>query len=368
MNKLNVESDVGLAKPVTRNKNLHKAKKAKNDEFYTQIGSIERELRHYKDQFKGKKVFCNCDDPAESNFWKYFSLNFEFLGLERLVTTHYKEDSPTYALEINSVDGKPVESKTNLKQNGDFRSDESLAILAECDIVVTNPPFSLFREYMEVLMESGKKFLVIGNNNAITYKDIFKHIYEGNLWLGLHSNKTMEFKIPDYYTKWNREDDQGNRFGKVPACSWFTNMEHKKRQEEIILFRTYKGNETDYPKYDNYDAIEVSKVKNIPKDYYGVMGVPITYLTKHNPDQFEIIGITAGRDEHESKPSKRYVNAKQHSTEGRITNGSKANTRSTIKHENKPNTTYYTADNCDGFLTINYARILIKRKLNQQGE
>ncbi len=354
MNKFNVESDVGLAKPVTRNKNLHKAKKAKNDEFYTQIGSIERELRHYKDQFKGKKVFCNCDDPAESNFWKYFSLNFEFLGLERLVTTHYKEDSPTYALEINSVDGKPVESKTNLKQNGDFRSDESLAILAECDIVVTNPPFSLFREYMEVLMESGKQFLVIGSMNALTYKNIFGHINDGNLWLGTTAPK--EFVQPDGTIK---------KFGNI--C-WFTNMEHKKRQEDIILFRTYKGNETDYPKYDNYDAIEVSKVKNIPKDYYGVMGVPITYLTKHNPDQFEIIGITAGRDEHESKPSKRYVNAKQHSTEGRITNGSKANTRSTIKHENKPNTTYYTADNCDGFLTINYARILIKRKLNQQGE
>ena len=262
-----------------KNSNLSKAKKAKNDEFYTMLPDIENELRHYKDHFKGKVVFLNCDDPEESNFWKYFELNFKFLGLKKLISTHFHKDRKTYKLEIIgdiNGDGKVNKEdiiKTELSGNGDFRSPESIEILKECDIVVTNPPFSLFREFINVLMEYNKQFLVIGNMNAITYKEIFKYIKENRLWLGNTSPKL--FKQPDGTFK---------KFGNI---LWFTNLEHNKRNEELILYRTY--NEADYPKYDNYDAIEVSKTKNIPMDYDGAMGAPITFLNVFNPKQFEIL-------------------------------------------------------------------------------
>jgi len=266
------------------NNNMHKAKKVKNDEFYTQITDIEKELGHYKEHFKGKTVLCNCDDPEWSNFWRYFELKFEDLGLKRLVSTHYSKDKPSYKLEILgdiNKDGKVNKLdtiKTPLSQNGDFRSPECVKLLEECDIVVTNPPFSLFREYLAQLMEYNKKFLIVGNKNAITYKETFKYIKDNNLWLGYVSPN--EFSTPEGITK------------KINGlCRWFTNINVKKRHEELILWKTYKGNEEDYPKYDNYDAINVNKVKDIPVDYEGVMGVPITFLDKYNPEQFEILGI-----------------------------------------------------------------------------
>jgi hypothetical protein len=278
-----------------KNKNLSSAKKAKNDEFYTQLSDIENELQHYKDHFKGKVIYCNCDDPEESNFWKYFELNFEFLGLKKLIATHFHTDRQTYKLEIIgdiNGDGKVNKAdiiKTVLSGNGDFRSPECVELLKECDIVVTNPPFSLFREFIDLMFEYNKKFIVLGNNNAITYKEVFKHIKENRLWLGVNSNKTMEFRLHSDYEKWNRIDEEGNKYGNVPAISWFTNLEHSVRNQLLEPKSLYQGNELKYPKYDNYDAIEVSRVKEIPMDYDGVMGVPITFLSKYNPNEFEIL-------------------------------------------------------------------------------
>jgi hypothetical protein len=266
-----------------KNSNLHKAKTEKNDEFYTQLSDIEKELKHYKEHFKGKVVFCNCDDPEWSNFWKYFELNFDFLGLKKLVSTHFEKDKGSYKLEIVgdiNGDGKVTNKdiiRTPLKQNGDFRSDESIEILKECDIVVTNAPFSLFRDFISLLAEYDKKFLVVGSMNAITYKECFKLIKENRMWLGM--NYIKEFVKPDGTTQ---------KFGNI---NWFTNLEHEKRNEELILYRNY--NETDYPKYDNYDAINVDKTKDIPCDYFGAIGVPISFLDKYNPKQFEVIGISA---------------------------------------------------------------------------
>lgn len=265
---------------MSKNNNLHAAKKAANDEFYTRIEDIENELRHYKDHFKNKIIFCNCDDPEESNFWKYFELNFEFLELKKLISTHYNATEPSYKLElIGDIDGdgkvtKGDIIKTPLKQNGDFRSPECVEILKEADIVVTNPPFSIIRDYIAQLDEYNKKFIFIGPQNIITYKEVFPLIKDNKLWLGYTHPK--EFVKPD-----------GN-FQKFGNISWFTNLETKKRKEDLLLYKKY--NAKDYPKYDNYDAINVDKVKDIPMDYYGVMGVPITFLDSYNPNQFEIVG------------------------------------------------------------------------------
>lgn len=275
------------------NANLTNAKKAKNDEFYTQLTDIEKEMRHYKGFFKGKVVYCNCDDARESNFFKYFSLNFEHLGLKKLISTGYKADGKGVVLiyEGDKNGNRKVDNEeiivNELEGNGDFRSAECIEFLKEADVVVTNPPFSLFREYVAQLMEYGKKFLIIGNQNAITYKEIFPYIKNNKLWLGVHSNKTMEFSMPMNY---DGDVIIGNRkIGKVPAISWFTNIDHKKHNEPLDLYRKYDA--TAYPKYDNYDAIEVSKVVDIPMDYEGVMGVPITFLDKYCPSQFEIVGL-----------------------------------------------------------------------------
>ncbi len=282
----------------TLNKNLHKANKAKKDEFYTQLTDIERELGHYKDHFKGKVVFCNCDDPKESNFFHYFALNFEFLELKKLVSTHFDKEKSTYKLEVIediNNDGKiNLEDavKTKLKQNGDFRSPECIEILKEADIVVTNPPFSLFREYVAQLIEYDKKFLIIGNINAITYKEIFKLIKENKTWLGFNMGRGISgFIVPKHYELYGTEariDEHGNRIVSTNNCLWLTNLDHNKRHEDLILYKTY--NKKEYPKYDNYDAINVDKTKDIPIDYNGVMGVPITFLNKFNPEQFEILG------------------------------------------------------------------------------
>jgi hypothetical protein len=293
------------------NKNLNKANKAKKDEFYTQLSDIEKELRHYKEHFKDKVVFCNCDDPRVSNFFHYFSFNFEKLGLKKLITTCYKnqdadlfsENKSEKAIYLEYTGDKNGDNIPNpeeigikhLKGDGDFRSRESIELLKQADIVVTNPPFSLFREFVAQLVEHDKKFIIIGSLNAITYKEIFKLIKENKIWLGngfsggnayFKTTHTKEFASGVY--------DEETGLVKFRNVCWYTNLDISKRHEELILHKKY--NEKDYPQYDNYNAIEVSKLSEIPCDYEGEMGVPITFLEKYNPDQFEIIGssITLG--------------------------------------------------------------------------
>ena len=312
------------------NKNLQDANKNKNDEFYTQFVDIDKELQNYKEYFKDKVVYCNCDDPYESNFFKFFALYFNFWGIKKLIATCYI-GSPIANKELILFDDESIENKTaraphkieiteipdmnndgtvdlidvqlllasdrnhltRLKGDGDFRSEECIELLKEADIVVTNPPFSLFREYVAQLVEYDKKFLIIGNQNAISYKEIFPYIKENKVWLGIsiHSGD-REFKVPEYYpleAAGTRIDDKGNKYIRVKGVRWYTNMDYEKRHEDLILYKKY--NEKDYPKYDNYDAINVDKTSDIPVDYDGVMGVPITFIDKYNPEQFEIIDI-----------------------------------------------------------------------------
>lgn len=278
------------------NTNLSAAKRAKNDEFYTQLTDIEKELRHYRKHFKGKTVICNCDDPFESNFFKYFVLNFNRLKLKKLIATCYEGSA---VAEYRNGKAKPYKAVvttvhdttgdggidmedvrnlfdlgenelTELEGDGDFRSEECLKLLDEADIVVTNPPFSLFREYVAVLMEHKKKFIIIGNKNAITYKEIFPLLKNNEMWLGSNNPAPKEFFTPQGVTK-----------SVSGLTRWYTNLDLKKRHEELILVKRYTPEE--YPHYDNYDAIEVNKVVNIPCDYAGIMGVPITFMDKYNP-------------------------------------------------------------------------------------
>lgn len=284
---------------MAKNTALNKATIAKEDEFYTQLSDIEKELRHYKEHFKDKIVFCNCDDPETSKFLLYFQLNFYVLGIKKLIATHYEIDKPSYKLEIVASDipedGQlklPEYIKTPLKQNGDFRSPECVEILKEADIVVTNPPFSLFREYLAQLMEYNKDFLIIGNINCITYKEVFPLIQDNRIWFGYCFNKTLTFRMSDTYLVNSNGyvDKDGHKFGKVPGICWFTNLDIDKRNEKIILYKKY--NENEYPRYVNYDAIEVGKVSDIPVDFYDKMGVPLTFLDRYNPEQFKIIGFS----------------------------------------------------------------------------
>ena len=276
------------------NTNLKTAKKNKNDEFYTLMEDIEKEMRYYKDFFKGKVVYCNCDDARESNFFKYFSLNFEFLGLKKLIATGYKADGKGVVLvyEGDKNGNRRVDNEeiivNELNGDGDFRSEECIEYLKQADVVVTNPPFSLFRQYVKQLMDYNKKFIIIGNQNAIICKEIFPYIKNNQLWLGINSNKTMEFIIPMNYEKWDRiEGDR--KYGKVPAISWFTNIENKRHNEPINLYKRYSFE--DYPKYDHFDAIYINRVDEIPIDYDGIMAVPITFLYKYNPKQFQILDL-----------------------------------------------------------------------------
>ncbi len=279
------------------NKNLHQAKTNKEDEFYTQLSDIEKELKHYKKHFKNKVVYCNCDDPRVSNFFHYFSYNFEKLGLKKLITTCYKsqdidlfsQDKSKQAIYLeyngdkngNNLPDLEEIGIYHLKGDGDFRSEESVELLKQADIVVTNPPFSLFRAYAEQLIKYNKEFLIIGNINAITYKESFKLIKENRMWLGY--NTVRHFSRPD-----------GSMY-ETARTFWFTNLAISKRNEDLILYKNY--NKEECPKYLNYDAIEVSKTANIPIDYSGAMGVPITFLNKYNPDQFEIIGLANDKRE-----------------------------------------------------------------------
>jgi hypothetical protein len=297
------------------NTNLHQAKNNKKDEFYTQLADIENELRHYKPHFKDKVVYCNCDDPRISNFFHYFSYNFEHLGLKKLIATCYKnqdadlfstnESEKAIYLEYkgdkngNSVPDTSEIGIKELKGDGDFRSPESIELLKQADIVVTNPPFSLFREYVAQLIEYDKKFLIIGNLNSVTYKDIFTLIKSNKLWFGqsIHSGD-REFRVPEDYpltAASSRIDVNGNKFIRVKGVRWFTNMDYNERYEDLILHKNY--NTEDYPAYDNYNAINVDKTKEIPVDYEGRIGVPITFLDKFNPDQFEIIKFRKGDDD-----------------------------------------------------------------------
>ena len=311
---------------VSKNKDLHKAKDAKKDEFYTQSSDIERELRYYERHFKDKVVYCNCDDPYESNFFKYFALKFNFLGLKKLIATCYI-GSPIANSQLSLFDDESEENKTTkvphkieitetpdmnndgavdltdvelllasdrnhltrLKGDGDFRSKECVELLKEADIVVTNPPFSLFREYVAQLIEYEKKFVIIGHQNAISYRETFKLIKENKLWLGYGFNGGSGHFINKHYEDYATAGDHREGMIRVSGVHWFTNLDISKRHEDLILYKSYNSEE--YPKYENYDAININATKDIPVDYAGVMGVPITFLDKYNPDQFEIIGL-----------------------------------------------------------------------------
>lgn len=287
------------------NRSFHAAKETKQDEFYTQLSDIEKELRHYTQHFKNKVILCNCDDPRVSNFFHFFSHNFERLGLKKLITTCYKNNNAdlfsTHQFERGKClvyegdkdgDRRPGPNETeisDLKGDGDFRSAECTDLLKQADIVVTNPPFSLFREYIEHLIDHKKKFIIIGNQGAISYYEVFRLIKENKLWLGY--THPVAFQVPDHYElrevrSWR--DENGKNWRSLGNACWFTNLDIKKRHEELITVKNYTS--SDYPQYDNYDAIEVSRYKNIPSDYEGVMGVPVTFLEYYNPKQFEIVG------------------------------------------------------------------------------
>lgn len=386
---------------MAKNSNLTRAKNAKNDEFYTQSADIENELKYYRPHFKDKIVYLNCDDPTTSNFWRYFYRSFEFLGLKKLISTHYNMDgSSSYALiyegghdNADTFDEGVV--KVSLKGNGDFRSDECVKYLKQSDVVVTNPPFSLARVYVKQLMDFDKDFLIVGNKNWITYKEIFPLLMNRQMWIG--QNNVKQFEQPDGSIK---------KFGNV---GWFTNMSLNKSTDQTVLWK--KFNQDDYSAYDNYAAFEVSKVADIPVDTeieaeiasenldgwkktYGddlvvldddgkvakvkinrpVWGTPITMLDKYNPQStvqqhnlakdFDVLGLTGGltwNEINDIDDFKRYEDCKQFSKSGKITNGSKMNTRAGIIN-NSPKGTYYTADGLNGKLELKYARVLIRRK------
>lgn len=399
------------------NTGLTAAKTAKKDEFYTQYVDIQKEVEAYLEYdpntFRDKTVYCNCDDPFESNFFKYFAANFNHLGLRKLITTSYDGSSiaggqltfdeytagngqrkkpKSICVEIEEVtdldgDGsvgiddvklfleRNPHSRIPLDGGGDFRSEECVELLKEADIVVTNPPFSLFREYVALLMEHSKRFLIVGPKNAITYREIFRHIRNNELWIGAgFANGNAYFSIPPDESREFATGvfDPSTGLVKFRNVGWFTNLDHGQRHEELPLMseqdnlrfskhKELKG-EPAYKRYDNYDAIEVPYVDAIPSDYEGVMGVPITFLDKFNPDQFEILGWARGRAEYEAHPTKRYVNPKQHKPNGTVANGGKVNTGPNILHKTRPTKTYYTADNAEGYIEQLYMRIMIRHR------
>lgn len=353
-----------MASTSGKNNDLRAAKKAKNDEFYTQLSDIEKELRHYKNHFKDKIVYCNCDDPRVSNFFHYFSYNFEHLGLKKLIATCFKSQSTdlfsqndcekaVYLEYTGDKDGNGIPTSDEievkpLEGDGDFRSQECIELLKQADIVVTNPPFSLFREYVSQLMDYEKKFLIIGNLNALTYKDIFSLIKENKLWLGQSiKSGDREFQVPDSYplnAASSRIDVKGNKFIRVKGIRWFTNLDYQERHEDLILYKTY--NQDEYPKYENFNAVNVDKTKDIPMDYDGIMGVPITFLDKYNPSQFEIIGLGISSSGTE-------VGVKGYKPEHK-------KYRKEVQKRGAVDGDLYMM--IDGIVTVPYARILIKNK------
>jgi len=366
---------------VAGNSNLYASRGDRADEFYTQLSLIESELKHYKAHFKGKVVFCNCDDPFESNFFKYFAMNFNSLGLKKLLATCYAT-SPIVYTELNLIGDEIVESKeeskkkpykieiaevtdenrdgrvdlsdveyllrnhknalTQLQGDGDFRSEECVEFLKQADVVVTNPPFSLFREYVAQLIEYEKSFIIIGNQNAVTYKETFPLLKNNIMWLGYKSGHFW-FKVPDTYEEKKTDfkiDENGQKWRRMGNICWFTNLDIEKRHEDMTLFRTYSPDV--YPKYENYDAIEVSRTADIPCDYYGVMGVPITFMDKHSPEQFDVVGITTNDKENLWGVKIRTFTAND------AKNYSILNAASVLNVDNK--------------LKAMYARVLIRRK------
>ncbi len=348
---------------------LHSAKKAKEDEFYTQRRDIDAEMPHYKKHFKDKVVYCNCDDPEISEFFKYFCKQFKELGLKKLISTCYKNDSRDLfsrndaekSIHIAYTGDKKSAKIQGLKGDGDFRSKECIELLKTADIVVTNPPFSLFRPYLSQLIQYKKKFLIIGNMNAIQMKEIFPLIMAGKMWLG-HNSGNMIFKVPDYYPPRKSRfwmDETGQKWRSMGNTCWFTNLDLKKRHINLDPYKTY--NKKDYPKYDNYDAIEVSTVKDIPCDYDGVMGVPLTFLEKHNPDEFEILGCTQ-RGCHDKVPDTKkydsYWEMRQDGTKTGSSGGKTNENANVVANDGEKN--YFT----DGKRVIQskYGRIFIRNK------
>ena len=404
---------------MAKNKNLHQAKNAKKDEFYTQLGDIENELRHYETHFKDKVVFCNCDDPYESNFFRYFVLNFNRLGLKKLICTCYY-DSPisqtktgkdkAHKIIINemkdfdnngSIDlddarfiiekalkdsdenvlsvlkgDKTQTSDTSLSLSlshkpGDFRTAECIELLKQSDIVVTNPPFSLFREYVAQLIEYKKDFLIIGNVNAITYKEIFSLIKQNRLWIGasIHSGD-RKFNVPNDYPLSAAGcgiDEKGNKFIRVKGVRWFTNLDYKKRHEKFETIASYHKDPNHYPKYDNYNAINVDKTIEIPLDYDGVMGVPITFLDKYNPEQFEIVALGIFGSVDFTCNKKMEILDKNGLPTGKFT----FNAKGTLYRKFNPKTdktpAFKDCETGELYSSI-YARILIKNKNPQKGK
>lgn len=394
------------------NEDLRTAQAGKNDEFYTQFHDIEVEMNAYleynPDVFKGKTILLPCDDPEWSNFTKYFAAKFDELGIKKLISTSYapeskkmvlgglfsafEQESPQFDADKSKTHGKIFvlekdvtgDGRINiddlewgyLEGDGDFRSEEVSKLRDEADIIVTNPPFSLFREFLAWIVEANKQFIIIGNMNAITYKETFPLIMNNQMWLGstIHSGD-REFQVPEEYpikaAGW-RIDENGKKYIRVKGVRWFTNIDHGRRHEPLPLMtmadnlryskhKELKGKDA-YDHYDNYDAIDIPFTDAIPSDYDEVMGVPISWLDKYCPEQFEIVGLTSGRDEFIARPTKRYINPLQVNKDGSTSNGSKANTRSTILLSEVPKgEIYYTADNADGPLMILYARILIRK-------
>ena len=380
------------------NRSLSNAKSAKQDEFYTQLGDISNELKHYRAHLRGKTILCNCDDPYESNFFKYFALNFNTLGIKKLIVTSYvkspivggqlplldieglkPDGKEPYAIEIKTVPDQKRRGTTDITDveyllkhdantawtlngdgnynGGDFRSPECVELLKTADIVITNPPFSLFREYITLLVAHRKKFVILGNQNALTTKEIFEIIHQQKLWLG-NNNGDMAFKVPDNYPiKETRFwiDENGQKWRSFGTMCWLTNLDLAKRHEQLPLYKRYTPDE--YPPYDNFDAIDVSSYKDIPAEYYGVMGVPLGFLAKHNPDQFEIVGITKTWF---GMATKKYPTQTQ-ITNGKISEVSKLNDGASIKVKTPPSgkTYYKVGDDC--FIQT-YPRILIRSK------
>lgn len=364
------------------NKTLRNANKKKEDEFYTRLEDIENELKHYREDYKGKVIFCNCDDPYESNFFKYFAMNFNTFGLKKLIATCYSsspiantqlslfdiiephtegDNKKPYKIEITEVkdlngDGAIdlfdveylLKSDKNtlslLEGDGDFRSAECIELLKQSDIVATNPPFSLFRDYIATLVEYDKKFIVIGNTNALTYKETFKLIKENKLRTGYTNfNVGMYFYVPDTWEKYHKIEN-GRKLVRVSTSCWFTNLEVKKHKEDLILFKPYTPEE--YPKYYNFDAININKVSDIPCDYDGIMGVPITFIDKYNPDQFEVIGLGISNSGIE-------VGVRPYTPEHK-------KYRKEVQKRGAVDGDLYLVEN--GEVNVPYARVLIKKK------
>lgn len=319
------------------NTSLSRARAAKNDEFYTLLSSVENELRFYDDALYGKTILCNCNDGENSAFHRYFSANYQRLNLKRLI--YIKYGASAYKLEI--IKDKGI-VRTYLQGSGDFRSDECIDILKTADIVITNPPFSLFREFLDLLYSNQKQFLIVGNLNMVVCQSVFSYFSAGKLHFGYTAVKS--FSQPD-----SSLCSFGNTY-------WYSNINIPKQNQHIPLHSQYSPDK--YPFYDNYPAVEVGRVTEIPNDYYGLMGVPITYLLRHDPKQFEIIGLAAGHDE----LAKPYINPIQHRQDGTTIRGSKVNDTAVISVREKPIGIYYTADNSDGYLICRYKRVLIKRK------